>query len=192
MIMLPFGFISAQKEAEKKQAYLSYTAKVEIQVISPEKTQDEISDYLKKEGGYFISRSNYHMQAKIAPEKLLLFIQYLKEKGLIISQAIENFNYQEQYQQYQVTIKTQEETLNNILKIFDQAGLYEALSIEQKLQQIMDEIEYAKGQVRYIEERTTYAYITLAFKSYATQIRTDTRSPFPWINGLSLEKLFRK
>lgn len=196
LCLVPFSFLNAEKNSEnqpnKKQSFLSYTANIEIQVIAPEKTQDEINDYLKKEGGYFINRSNYTMQAKLSPNKLLPFIQFLKGKGLVTSQAIENFNYQEKYQQYQVTIKTQEETLNNILKIFDQAGLYEALSIEQKLQQIMNEIEYAKGQVRYIEERTLYAYITLSFKSYAAQIKTDTRSPFPWINGLSLEKLFRK
>lgn len=175
---------------EKKVHFLSYNARIEIQAINPEKVQDEIDEYLKKNDGYFISRSNYQMQLKIKPEKLLVFINFLKSKGLITQQEISNFNYQDRFNQYQVTIKTQEETLENILKIFDQAGLYEALAIEQKIQQIMNEIETAKGQVRYIEEHVQYAYVEILFKTYAALIKTESQSPFAWINELGLEKLF--
>jgi len=186
LILLPVWNIQA------KDDFLSYYANIEIQVINPEETQEEIIHFLKEKGGYFISRQNFFLQVKQSPELLMDFMNFLKQKGLIVNQEIGNTNFRESYEQYQVTLKTQSETLDSILKLFDQAGLYEALDIEKKIQQIIREIEYAKGQIRYIEERVKYAYINISFKSYTSLVKTSIDSPFNWINHLKLENLFRE
>ncbi|HCL55984.1 MAG TPA: hypothetical protein DHW82_03125 [Spirochaetia bacterium] len=186
LILLPVWNLQA------KDDFLSYYANIEIQVINPEETQEQIIHFLKEKGGYFISRQNFYLQVKQSPELLMDFMNFLKQKGLIVNQEIGNTNFRENYEQYQVTLKTQSETLDSILKLFDQAGLYEALDIEKKIQQIIKEIEYAKGQIRYIEERVKYAYINISFKSYTSLVKTSIDSPFDWINHLKLENLFRE
>ena len=186
LILLPVWNLQA------KDDFLSYYANIEIQVINPEETQEQIIHFLKEKGGYFISRQNFYLQVKQSPELLMDFMNFLKQKGLIVNQEIGNTNFRENYEQYQVTLKTQSETLDSILNLFDQAGLYEALDIEKKIQQIIKEIEYAKGQIRYIEERVKYAYINISFKSYTSLVKTSIDSPFDWINHLKLENLFRE
>ncbi len=181
-------FLSAY--AKEEATFLSYQGQIEVQAINNEKLQEEIIAFLQKQGGYFTYRDSMSLQVKINPQNILPFIDFLKEKGMIISQNLSNFNYQQEYQRLQVTIKTQEETLETILKLFDQAGLYETLDIEQKIRGMIMEVERAKGRVRFIEERVKYAYLTLLFKSYQAQSTPAQECPFLWIKALDFYKLF--
>lgn len=181
-------FLSAY--AKEEATFLSYQGQIEVQAINNEKLQEEIIVFLQNQGGYFTYRDSMSLKVKINPQNILPFIDFLKEKGMIISQNLSNYNYQQEYQRLQVTIKTQEETLETILKLFDKAGLYETLDIERKIRAMILEIERAKGRVRFIEERVKYAYLTLLFKSYQAQITPAHQCPFLWIEQLDFYKLF--
>jgi len=185
-VCLPF-FLQAQEESR----FLSYQVRLDVQAIDPERLQEEILAFLKTSKGYFTYRDSAAMQVKILPEKILPFIELVKQKGMVIGQDISNFNYQQDYQRAQITIKTQEETLDTILKLFDQAGLYEALEIERKIREMISEIEQARGKTRLIEERVRYAYVTLSFKSYQAEKERPNTCPFPWIRDLSLYRIFQ-
>jgi hypothetical protein len=188
-------FLTLEVYAQKNNnSFLSYTAKINLQVINVEKTQDEIIQFINKNNlGYFTNRDNFFIQVKINPEVLnnRSFISFLKEKGLIITEEITSYNYREDINTHEITIKTQEDALVKIFQIFDKAALYMALEFEKKIQESISAIENAKGQLRYIQEHIKYAYVDITFKSYTTLIKKSVDSPFDWINQLKIENLFK-
>jgi hypothetical protein len=155
-----------------------------------EKSQDEIIRYLENNKGYFTRRDSGFLQAKIVPATLLEFMDFLKKQGVMVSQEIQSNNYQQQLQELEITIKTEDESLSSILGLFEQAGLYQALSIERKIQGMIRKIESAKGRYRYLMEHIRYAYVDITFKSFSGGVQKELNSPFQWINELNIENLF--
>ena len=170
---------------------LSTTAKFQLQVIDVEEAQKEIISFLKKKGGYFTNRDNRFMQIKILPQNLKYLTKFLTDKYLIVSKTINQKNYQDNIHNLEITIATQTKSLNQILKILNQANFSQTLDIEQRIQAKIEKIERAKGRLRWIKEHIRFTYVSLNFKSYTSRVRRNLRSPFKWINQLRLENLFR-
>lgn len=170
---------------------LSYQVDILYQVINVEATQQSIKKYLEETGaGFFYYRDNQKMNVKILPDKIQSFLEQLGKHGLIVKQDLKTENYREKILELEVTVKTQEEGLRQTLALIDRAGFVDAVSIEESLQEMIEEIENARGQLRFIRERIKYAYIALDFKTYAARVKSAGASPFPWINNLRLDNLF--
>jgi hypothetical protein len=190
LILIMTGIFIILTPLFSQQENLGKTAKVNLQVINTEKAQKDIIRYLEKSGGFFTNRSNEYMQVKVPPEKLRDFLNYLKDLGMVVSESLNTVNYTDRINNLQVTIRTQNESLRNIMRILQSAGLRDTLDIERKVLQMIVELEKAKGNLNYIREHIRYAYVDIYFKTYASvQKRENARSPFGWINRLKLENV---
>lgn len=170
---------------------LSYQVDILYQVINVEATQQGLKKYLEETGfGFFYYRDNQKMNLKIQPDKIAVFLEQLKKHGLIVKQDLKTENYREKIMELEVTVKTQEEGLRQTLVLIDRAGFVDAVSIEESLEEMIEEIENARGQLRYIRERIKYAYIALDFKTYAAAVKSAGAAPFAWVNRLRLDNLF--
>lgn len=198
-LFILFSINQAKITAKDNNKFLGYTAKINLQVINVEKVQEEIIQFLEKNDlGFFTNRDNNFIQVKLLQkennDKILrnVFIGFIKERGMLISDEIDSKNYQQLIGDLDVSVKTYEESLTRILQIFDKAGLYETLDAEKRIQDLILQVENAKGQLRFIREHIKYAYVDITFKTYTSMVKTSVQSPFEWINSLRLENLFRE
>lgn len=181
----------AQNTMPKNQ-FLSTSAFIVYQVIHIDKSQNEIIEFIRKEGGYFTLRENNLLRIKINPEKISSLIEFLKAKGIVLQQDIKTQNYQERINQLKVIIKTQEESLANIYQLYSMAGLDQVLDIEIKIREMLEELENARGELRFIQERIRFCYVEISFKSHSVLSSSKKEeSPFEWINKLGLQNLFK-
>jgi len=166
------------------------TAVISIEVSNVSKSADIIEDLAIKSDGIVQSSSikaagqdrfSGTVTLRIPAEGFDLILPKILELGRVISSSIEAEDVTEEY----VDLEAQKTSLSNQLNqynlIMDKAhNVSEILEIQKQIERVMVELDRITGRMKYLENRVSYATITISLREPA-QVATPAAYSIPGV-----------
>lgn len=169
--------ISAEKTTDLARKII-YTAQMILEVDDPELKQSEILGYISNANGFVAETRRWITNTDILNLRMTLRVPaaifeqtltYLAQKGEVKDESLQGQDITAQYYDLTARLTSKRAQEERYLEILTQANTVEdILRIERELERIRVEIESMEGTLRYYQDRTDLATITLTMRSKAT------------------------
>jgi hypothetical protein len=169
-----------------KQDYIHTKISLTIRVSSPELVRREILKFTNEQNGYIASFSNQRIALsfpkRITKEKILNF---LNNRGIIVSQNFSSVDYSDQILSLQVSIKVKEQYLQQLNQLTQEASLVQTLEMEQEISKVIQELEELKGNYNYYLELANSMNVEIQFINI--EKGSLPKKPYPyWVSKLGI------
>jgi len=169
-----------------KQDYIHTKISLTIRVSSPELVRREILKFTNEQKGYIASFSNQRIALsfpkRITKEKILNF---LNNRGIIVSQNFSSVDYSDQILSLQVSIKVKEQYLHQLNQLTQEASLVQTLEMEQEISKVIQELEELKGNYNYYLELANSMNVEIQFINI--EKGSLPKKPYPyWVSKLGI------
>jgi len=169
-----------------KQDYIHTKISLTIRVSSPELVRREILKFTNEQNGYIASFSNQRIALsfpkRITKEKILNF---LNNRGIIVSQNFSSVDYSDQILSLQVSIKVKEQYLQQLNQLTQEASLVQTLEMEQEISKVIQELEELKGNYNYYLELANSMSVEIQFINI--EKGSLPKKPYPyWVSKLGI------
>ncbi len=152
------------------------TGAIRIEVENFEKSRIELDSLIKTYKGFVAnevaSRPNDLMESritvKVMPEQFYSFMNSLSPMAIKVhDKSIQTKDVTEEYTDLEARLKAREDVANRYKEILKEAkSVDEILTVEAKLQNVLEEIESAKGRIRYFNNQVGLSTVTVTMFQY--------------------------
>ena len=164
------------------------TANIVLKVVQLEKVRESILTETKNRMGFPLLITDESTVLKIPPEEFNTIIALASEKGWLIEKTFTRQDITKEIGDLKGRLKSKREILTRLRAFFDESDVAATLHIEQKMNQIVLEIEQVKGNLRLLEDRARFAVLNIAFQFQNRDRIIDKASPFEWVNTVDLNR----
>ncbi len=169
-----------------KQDYIHTKISLTIRVSSPELVRREILQFTNAQNGYISSFNNQRIELifpkSITKERILNF---LNDRGIIVSQNFTSVDYSDQILSLQVSIKVKEQYLQQLNQLIQEASLVQTLEMEQEISKVIEELEELKGDYNYYLELANTMNVEIQF--IHIEKGNLPKKPYPnWVSKLGI------
>ncbi|GIX41449.1 MAG: hypothetical protein KatS3mg129_1182 [Leptospiraceae bacterium] len=159
---------------------------VSLRVGAPEVVRKELLNFAEEKNGYLKRFTNDRIiivfPNKITKDQIL---NYLKNKGIIITQNFSTLDYSDKILTLNTTIKVKEQYLNQLNQLIQEANLTQTLEMEKEISKVITELEELKGDYQYYLELASTIEVEIQFLSF--EQRNLPSTPYPgWISKLGI------
>lgn len=171
--------------AAAEESFLHHSLSASVVVADRDAAAERITDWVERQGGYFVTRSGELVVARVpnaALKGLRELLAQLAEEVVEITPSAEDLR--ERTLAAEAALRSREEILSRNLAYLDRADVAGTLAIEREVSTLLQEIEGLKGKLRKLETDRAFARaeVRLAFLEQSLPERLP--SSFAWINGV--------
>lgn len=159
---------------------------VSLRVGAPEVVRKELLNFVEEKNGYLKKFTNDRI-IMVFPNKITKdqILNYLKNKGIIITQNFSTLDYSDKILTLNTTIKVKEQYLNQLNQLIQEANLTQTLEMEKEISKVITELEELKGDYQYYIELASTIEVDIQFLSFEQKNLPTT--PYPgWISKLGI------
>ncbi len=159
------------KVAERR---IIYNAMLELEVSDADKLQGQVIEYITVAGGFVAETRRWVSPGGEVSIRMVLRLPVvgfedalgeLAGLGEVVDQSIQGRDITREYQDLEARIGNKKQQEQRYLEILQEAkNVEEILKIERELERIRVEIESMEGTLRYYQDRSDFATITLTMK----------------------------
>ncbi|MEN6625927.1 MAG: DUF4349 domain-containing protein [Candidatus Sumerlaeia bacterium] len=171
-----------------------YTAALGLQVANRDQALDQINGLIRRLGGFVQHASLETVTFRVAPDKFEEALKSLAGMGQVLNREISSDDVTDQYVDFEVRIKTAEESRDRLRALLAKAAKTEdLLKIETDIRRLTEEIERMKGQLRVLANQVDLATITVNLSERPVVKTTGPRrlasNRFEWIDWIGVDRL---
>lgn len=167
------SLVSEHAEGQKIAAMMIRNAQIRFQVKDFQKCRTSIENLVKQNNAYISNETENNsayqhegsLQIRVPNIKFDNLVDDLMKEALYINNKnITAEDVTAEYTDIENRLKTKEEVLQRYIEILRQAKtIPEILGVEEKLRVIREEIEAAKGKMKFLKDQVSYSTINLGF-----------------------------
>lgn len=170
-----------------------YSARFEISTPNVDDAMNRFTRAVESTGGYLDCREDSHVLCRIPAARFHDFVATIPAFGSILSQTIRNEDVTRKYQDLGLRIETAEWSRRRVLGLLERAeAIEDVLKLEAELMKLTATIEGLKGTMRDLSEQIAYSKVAVFFRARTPELvagRTETASPFAWINRIGPDQV---
>jgi hypothetical protein len=187
--------IEAEAKAKAEQrdgAYLVYTARLDMAVYGVEDALGQVERVAREVGGYLGARKDREITVRVPRARFDDAIQKIEATGDVLHRDIAAQDVTDEFVDLEMRLKNARAVRDRLGSLLERAQVKDALEIEKELGRVTEEIERMEGRLKLLQDRVSFATITVTFDARAASLRTTPlRLPFPWLSTLGLPGLLR-
>ncbi|MHB8902448.1 MAG: DUF4349 domain-containing protein [Thermoguttaceae bacterium] len=155
-----------------------YTANVDVVVEVFEGVPGKVAQIAEKFGGYVASSNVYGQPGqprrgtwtlRVPVQRYEALLAEARQLGELRSLTSNSQDVSEEYYDIEARIRNKQKTETRLVALLEEAtaNLEQILSVEQKLDQVREEIERMQGRLRVLADQTTLATVTVSVEQIA-------------------------
>jgi hypothetical protein len=114
------------------------------------------------------------------------------KQGIVLEKTIDREDLTSRIVSLKARLKSKTDILTRLRSFFDNADFAATLKIEQTMNQLVNEIEQVKGELRVLENRSRWAVVKISFDFVRRDEPVSLSSPFKWLNTVGLERFIEE
>ncbi len=182
-----------EKAFEAAKRLIIYTGSLAVMVPQLDVAIDAFIAHVNVGGGYLQSRSASSITVRVPAERFFATVDWARKNGTVTDEQINAADVTKRVFDLELRLQTAEEARKRLLKLMESATVMaDILAIEAQLRRLTDEIEGMKGELRNLGDQIAFSTLTVNFFADApspTPYPRRTRSRFPWINAVGIERV---
>ena len=182
-----------EKAFEAAKRLIIYTGSLAVMVPQLDVAVDAFIAHVNEGGGYLQSRSSSSITVRVPAEKFFATVDWARKNGTVTDEQINAADVTKRVFDLELRLQTAEEARKRLLKLMETATVMaDILAIEAQLRRLTDEIEGMKGELRNLGDQIAFSTLTMNFFADApapTPYARRTRSRFPWVNAVGIERV---
>ncbi|WP_057912190.1 DUF4349 domain-containing protein [Peribacillus muralis] len=162
----------AEKEENTDERRVIHQAQLELKVKNLEKVQLKIEDKAEEYGGYVIESNVYReneertegtITVRVPEDRFHDFLAFSESEALkVVGRNVTGQDVTEQYVDLKARLKSKRTVEERLLAFMQEAKKTEdLLRISSDLAAVQEEIEQLTGQIKYLDNQTSYSTITI-------------------------------
>ncbi len=158
----------------------------------PDEVQKTIVDWVETHGGRTIVWSRARLSLRLPGEKaaeLAALLKTLPGRVSGLSQSAEDVA--ERIGDARARLSSRQEALRKNMEIMGRTNVVNTLDVEKAVTALIDEIEAAEGEIRFLSDRARFAVVELSFRFQPVSRPENRGSAFPAIRGLDLNDFLK-
>lgn len=176
----------APEKLEKKERLTAIHSTLLLKVINPDKARAALKQTAEKIGGHATEILDTRIILKIPPAKLSEALETFLAEGILVKKTIEREDLTLKITQLTGKLNSQIEILKKLRSFFDDSDFSATLQIERSMHNLVQEIEFVKGQLRYLHDQTQWSVVEIDFRFKKRDNVIYVSSPFQWLNTANL------
>lgn len=178
---------------EASKRLVIYTGSLGLMVPSTEKASKAFITHIEGLGGYLQSRNSDVVTVRVPADRFFAVVEHLRTQGEVQDENINANDVTKKVFDLELRLQTASEARARLLKLLESATVMaDVLAIEAQVRRLTDEIELMKGELRNLGDQIAFSTLTVRFFANApapTPYPRRTRSRFPWINQVGIERV---
>jgi hypothetical protein len=170
---------STPEEFQYKKQLIIMTAEVVLDVISFQKTYDEIMKLVQKYEGFIADSSEYldeegrksgTIVVRVPQKNFYNLLSLVEKLGYCRSKNIKGEDITEEYIDLEMRVRNLKKEEEQLLNIMEKANkVKDILEVAKELSRVRGEIEQITGRIKYLENRVKFSTITVQIKEKIIQ-----------------------
>ena len=175
---------AAPKPADRVVATLT------VQVFDRDAAREAAITRANKAGGWFASLTDESVRLRVPVAEARTVIEDLRALGRVIDRGYQVEDLSGQVGDLEARLNGRQQVLSQYMEVLATASPKAVVTVEREISRVITEIEGIQGQLRLLQDQSSYADITVsfAFRDRSAPIR-DGSSSFDWLNALNLADL---
>lgn len=162
-------------------------------VSDPERTSEEICDWVGRIGGYYTLKSSDRVILRIPEQRISELKTYLENNSEELIEYLPSAeDVREEILFLQSGIESREEILQENLEYLDKTDVSGTLAIEKEVLDILRELEDLKGRLKLLNQNRTYAYAEVALSFQTQTLPEKLPSSFEWLSKLDFYSFIQR
>jgi hypothetical protein len=148
----------------------------------------EIRANVAQQGGYVAQDDRRYLVLRVKPEHLASTLAFIKERGTVLDERRRAEDRNQRLAMLDAQLSSKQQILERMYELLAEADVRATRTIEQRLTQMVVEIEQVKGKLRVERELAKWATVEVRYQTEAVPMKAPASpSPFAWINSVSLD-----
>jgi hypothetical protein len=189
----PSSSSSEKAAVEASKRLIIYTGSLSVMVPQTEPAIVDFLAHVEGSGGHLQNRAGSSITVRVPAERFFATLAWVRTHGQVTDESVNADDVTKRVFDLELRLQVAEESKKRMLKLLESATKMEdILSIERELRRLTDEIEGLKGELRHLSDQITFSTLTVNFYAdapEATPYPRRTRSRFPWVNQVGIERV---
>lgn len=166
-----------------------YTASMQIGVFKVDEAMAQAELLPEQFGGWIHERRNDYLQMKIPAENLEAAMATAAKLGRVEDRQLDANDVTAEFVDLQSRLRVLKRTEKQLLELLEKAKtVEETLAVRKALDQVVMELEVAKGRMRQLKNMISFSTFSVRFVEQAPHVITKGQNdPFPWVDSLGVE-----
>ena len=188
VLLIQPGVFASQVKSNRTAPLRHFSVQMSISTSEYQKTAEAILSLAAKHKSYFYRSTESFLGLRVPNKTLHTFLKEVETLAELTQKSIDSQDLTSKRVRQIAIIKSRTKMQQDYLNIIAQsANRNELVEAESATRRIITELENAKGQLRKIEQNIRYGKLDIHFKTpVKLTISSGKRSPFPWINTVSV------
>ncbi|MCU0664580.1 MAG: DUF4349 domain-containing protein [Myxococcota bacterium] len=183
---------AAEEPAVAQSRVAGVQASLVLKVVHPDEVRTTLVQKTKELGGYpsFLGDDSLTL---LVPHAALPELSLLAAKsGTLLERRLSSEDITDAIAQGEAQVKSKTEMLERLHALLADAPVDGTLRVEERLSQLVIELEQVKGSLRLLRHRARYAMLNVAFRLPQRDRIAYVRSPFEWLNSVDLDRFLEE
>jgi hypothetical protein len=171
------------------------TADLNVAVHEVVDRMTAVVDAAENAGGFLARQDDTSVIVRVPRARFREALAAIEAIGDVLNRRVAAQDVSDQVRDLRIRLRNSVEMRDRLADLLARANTVpESLTIEQELQRQTGGIEQLRGQVQVLQDRVTYATITVRFQPIQVDQevpRERFRLPFPWLNDVGLHQIMR-
>jgi hypothetical protein len=189
----PTPTASEKAAVEASKRLIIYTGALSVMVPQTEPAIVDFLAHVEGAGGHLQNRAGTSITVRVPAERFFATLAWVRTHGQVTDESVNADDVTKRVFDLELRLQVAEESKKRMLKLLESATKMEdILSIERELRRLTDEIEGLKGELRHLSDQVAFSTLTVSFFAdapEATPYPRRTRSRFPWVNQVGIERV---
>jgi hypothetical protein len=181
------------KPIEANKRLVIYTGSMAVMVPVTEVAVAAFIAHVDGLGGYLQNRAATSITVRVPADRFFAVLDWVRKNGQVTDESVNANDVTKRVFDLELRLQVAEESRKRMLKLLETATRMEdILTIERELRRLTDEIEGMKGELRHLGDQIAFSTLTVSFYADApspTPYPKRTRSRFPWVNQVGIERV---
>lgn len=166
-----------------------YTASMRIGVFKVDEAMAQAELLPEQYGGWVHERRNDYVQMKVPAEHLEAAMAAAAKLGRVEDRQLDANDVTAEFVDLESRLRVLKRTEKQLLELLEKAKtVEETLAVRKALDQVVMELELAKGRMRQLKNMIAFSTFTVYFVEQAPHVITKGQNdPFPWVDSLGVE-----
>lgn len=178
----------APESTEPPGRKTALVASLTLKVLNPKDAREALQVEAKAVGGFPVLVTDHELHLKLPPGALSGFIEGAGARGLVLDKSLERADLTLEIAKLESQLKSKRTILAELQGFFHGSDVAATLRIEQSMNELVNELESVKGQLRVLYDRSQWAVVRVAFRFTDRERLTEVSSPFQWLNSVNLPR----
>ena len=168
------------------------TSRVLLKLAHPTETRQKLIEQAKSLGGFPVIVTAVRLQLKVPPERFGELLKIVGQSGLVLEKTLTRQDLGAQIADFEAKVRARTQILRRLRSFLEGSSLAVTLNIEQRMLNLVTELEQTKGQLALWRERARWGVIDVDFRFRERERTRYVESRFEWLNSVQLERFLEE